>query len=53
MSLNGLRIGGQYTSPKKPPDWQVNLFCLFVVVPIMAMYLPWLAVTRPERGGGQ
>ena len=56
MSLNGLRIGGSYQS-QKPPEWQVNLFAIFVFLPIALAFVAggWClifadAVTRPLGG---
>jgi hypothetical protein len=58
VSINGLRIGGKYISPKKPPAWQMNLFCLFVFLPAALIFAAggWClvfarAVTRPDREG--
>jgi len=59
MSLNGLRYGGQYVG-KRPPTWALNLFAIFVFLPIALVFVAggwiWLAVTslthtRPNRGG--
>ena len=57
MSLNGLRIGGSYQSPK-PPEWLVTLFAIFVFLPLALAFVAggWClifadSVTRPDREG--
>jgi hypothetical protein len=36
MSI-GFRIGGNYLG-KKPPQWQLELFCLFVFLPVALVF---------------
>jgi hypothetical protein len=55
MSINGLRIGGQYVG-KRPPTWALNLFAVFVFLPIALTFAAggWClvfakAVSRPDR----
>jgi hypothetical protein len=55
MSM-GFRIGGSYINPKKPPAWQLNLFAIFVFLPIALTFAAcgWClvfakALTRPLR----
>jgi hypothetical protein len=37
MSM-GFRIGGSYINPKRPKDWQLNLFAIFVFLPIALVF---------------
>ncbi|WP_157783648.1 hypothetical protein [Bradyrhizobium liaoningense] len=51
MSINGLRIGGEYKS-KSPPAWQVELFALCVVLAALVVApvaIVALMVSRPNR----
>lgn len=62
MSLNGLRFGGQYIGTKRPSTWALNLFAIFVFLPIALAFVAggWCGifaryvtrlVTRPVLGG--
>jgi hypothetical protein len=53
MSMNGLRIGGQFKS-RRPPTWALNLFAVCVFTPLALAFVAggWCLIacshTRPH-----
>jgi hypothetical protein len=48
MSINGLRIGGQYQSPK-PLSRREKIIGWLIVIPAAVVMFVAMVVTRPDR----